>query len=159
MAFSWPLPLHLSTHLTGAPSGDTGVYVWNLWVFRHEVLQHQMPLQTGTVLSLAPRVDLTLHNYTLFMDALAFPLIGPLGLLRAFNVVYLAMMALTAWCTARLAYRAVRPQLGGVACGRGLRLLARADGPEHRALLARGGGAAAGDAADHGEGRGQGPRA
>ena len=105
VAFSWPLPLHLSTHLTGAPSGDTGVYVWNLWVFRHEVLQHHMPLHTGTVLSLAPRVDLTLHNYTLFMDALAFPLIGPLGLLRTFNVVYLAMMALTAWCTARLAHR------------------------------------------------------
>ena len=39
------------------------------------------------------------------MDALAFPLIGPLGLVRTFNVVYLAMMALTAWCTARLAYR------------------------------------------------------
>ena len=105
LALSWPLPLHLSTHLTGAPSGDTGVYVWNLWVFRHEVLLHHVPLQTGTVLSLAPRVDLTLHNYTLFMDALALPLIGPLGLIRTFNVVYLAMMALTAWCTARLAYR------------------------------------------------------
>jgi hypothetical protein len=104
LAFSWPLPLHLATHLTGAPSGDTGVYVWNLWVFRHEVLHNQMPLQTGTVLSLSPRVDLTLHNYTLFMDILAYPLIGPLGLLRAFNLVYLAMMALTAWCTARLAY-------------------------------------------------------
>ena len=103
VAFSWPLPLHLGTHLTGAPSGDTGVYVWNLWVFRHEILQQQLPLQTGAVLSLAPRVDLTLHNYTLFMDVLAFPLIGPLGLLRAFNVVYLAMMALTGWCTARLA--------------------------------------------------------
>lgn len=103
VAFSWPLPLHLGTHLTGAPSGDTGVYVWNLWVFRHEVLQHQLPLQTSAVLSLAPPVDLTLHNYTLFMDALAFPLIGPLGLLRAFNVVYLGMMALTGWCTARLA--------------------------------------------------------
>ena len=105
VAFSWPLPLHLGTHLTGAPSGDTGVYVWNLWVFRHEVLQQHLPLQTGAVLSLAPRVDLTLHNYTLFMDALAFPLIGPLGLIRTFNVVYLAMMALTAWCTARLAFR------------------------------------------------------
>lgn len=103
VAFSWPLPLHLSTHLTGAPSGDTGVYVWNLWVFRHEVLQQHLPLQTEAVLSLTPPVDLTLHNYTLFMDILAYPLIGPLGLVRAFNLVYLAMMALTGWCTARLA--------------------------------------------------------
>ena len=94
----------------GEPSGDTGVYVWNMWVFRHEVLQHQFPLQTNAVLSLSPRVDLTLHNYTLFMNLLAFPLIGPLGLVAAFNVVYVAMMALTAWCTARLAY---------ALCGRG----------------------------------------
>ena len=35
VALSWPLPLHLSTHLTGPPAGDTGVYVWNQWVFRH----------------------------------------------------------------------------------------------------------------------------
>lgn len=138
VAFSWPLPLHLTTHLTGAPSGDTGVYVWNLWVFRHEVLQNQMPLQTGTVLSLAPRVDLTLHNYTLFMDILAFPLIGPLGLVGAFNVVYLAMMALTAWCTARLAHvlcgRAWESWLAGAAFAFSPVLMARSTG--HFSLVA-----------------------
>ena len=36
VAFSWPLLPHLSTHLTGSPGGDTGVYVWNQWVFQHE---------------------------------------------------------------------------------------------------------------------------
>ncbi len=138
VAFSWPLPLHLTTHLTGAPSGDTGVYVWNLWVFRHEVLLNQMPLRTGTVLSLAPRVDLTLHNYTLFMDILAYPLIGPLGLLGAFNVVYLAMMALTAWCTARLAHvlcgRAWESWLAGAAFAFSPVLMARSTG--HFSLVA-----------------------
>ena len=138
LAFSWPLPLRLDTHLTGAPSGDTGVYVWNLWVFRHEVLQQQLPLHTGTVLSLAPRVDLTLHNYTLFMDALAFPLVGPLGLLRTFNVVYLAMMTLTAWCTARLAHTLCGRQweawLAGVAFAFSPVLVARSTG--HFSLVA-----------------------
>ncbi len=138
VAFSWPLPLHLTTHLTGSPSGDTGVYVWNLWVFRHEVLQSQMPLQTGAVLSLAPRVDLTLHNYTLFMDILAYPLIGPLGLLGAFNVVYLAMMALTGWCTARLAHllcgRSWESWLAGAAFAFSPVLMARSTG--HFSLVA-----------------------
>ena len=138
VAFSWPLPLHLGTHLTGAPSGDTGVYVWNLWVFRHEVLQQQLPLQTGTILSLAPPVDLTLHNYTLFMDVLALPLIGPLGLLRAFNVVYLAMMVLTAWCTARLAHalcgKAWESWLAGAAFAFSPVLVARSTG--HFSLVA-----------------------
>jgi len=27
LAFTWPLPRQLSTHLTGDPGGDTGVYV------------------------------------------------------------------------------------------------------------------------------------
>lgn len=29
VAFTWPLSLHLFTHLPGDPGGDTGVYVWN----------------------------------------------------------------------------------------------------------------------------------
>lgn len=106
-ALSWPLPRHLSTHLTGPPSGDTGVYVWNLWVFHHQlVVQHSTPLQTGTVMSLAPPVDLTLHNYTIFVNLLAVPLLQVLPLLTTFNLLYLGMMALTAWCTALLARRA-----------------------------------------------------
>ena len=40
IVFSWPLPLNLGTHLTGNPGGDTGVYVWNQWVFRHEIFEH-----------------------------------------------------------------------------------------------------------------------
>lgn len=106
-ALSWPLPRHLATHLTGPPSGDTGVYVWNLWVFHHQlVVQHTTPLQTGTVMSLAPPVDLTLHNYTIFVNLLALPLLRVLPLLTTFNVLYLGLMALTAWCTALLARRA-----------------------------------------------------
>ncbi len=105
-ALSWPLPLHLATHLTGSPAGDTGVYVWNMWVFHHELVVHETsPLRTGTVMALAPAVDLTLHNYTIFMNALALPLIERLGLVTTFNVVYLALMAFTAWCTAVLVHR------------------------------------------------------
>ena len=40
IVFSWPLPLNLGTHLTGNPGGDTGVYVWNQWVFRHEIFDY-----------------------------------------------------------------------------------------------------------------------
>ena len=37
---TWPLPLYMRTHLLGGTGGDTGVYVWNLWIFRHEILRH-----------------------------------------------------------------------------------------------------------------------
>ena len=56
---AWPLPLHLATHLTGATGGDTGVYVWNTWVFRHEWLAgHWVPTSTETLLPLKGPSDL-----------------------------------------------------------------------------------------------------
>ena len=69
LAFSWPLPLHLATHLTGDPGGDTGVYVWNQWVFQHEILeQGRFPYFTDKIFSLTGRANLSLHNYTAFQD-------------------------------------------------------------------------------------------
>ena len=106
-AFTWPLPLRLGTHLTGEPGGDTGVYVWNQWVFRHEALtQRANPLTTDQILSLSYRADLSQHNYTAFLDVLAMPLQPLFGVVATFNLVFLAMSVLTAWCTYRLARRA-----------------------------------------------------
>lgn len=98
LLFNWPLPLQLSDRLTGTIDGDTGVYVWNLWVFRHEALvHHRFPLFTSEILSLSPPANLSLHNYTLFADIVALPLIPWIGVIGAFNVVYLLFVTLTAW--------------------------------------------------------------
>ena len=92
---SWPLPLHLSTHLTGTPGGDTGVYVWNMWVFNHELaVLRSSPFDTETILSLGGPADLSLHNYTVFSNLLALPLLPWLGVVTTFNVVYLVNVAL-----------------------------------------------------------------
>jgi hypothetical protein len=108
VAFAWPLPLDLSGRLTGPVSGDTGVYVWNLWVFRHEIVEHgRLPLFTSEILSVTPSVDLSLHNYTVFQDLIAFPLIPLMGVTASFNLVHLAMMVLTAWTTFLLARRVI----------------------------------------------------
>ena len=109
LGFNWPLPLYLKDKLPGAITGDTGVYVWNLWLFRHEVVAHRrFPLFTQEVLSLSPPVDLSLHNYTLFPDVLAFPLIPAIGVTATFNVLYLALTVLTAWTMFLLARSVVR---------------------------------------------------
>lgn len=107
VAFSWPLLPNAATHLTGDPGGDTGVYVWNQWVFEDGLLvERRNPLTTERIFSLTPRpVDLTQHNYTLFLNLVALPLIGWLGPVASFNVVYLLMVVLTAWVTFVLARR------------------------------------------------------
>ena len=101
---TWPLVLHLGTHLTGPPGGDTGVYVWNQWVFRQELLfARHSPYFTDLILSSAGGANLSLHNYTTFQDLLALPLIGVLGVVTTFNVIYLLMTVFTAYATFLLA--------------------------------------------------------
>lgn len=108
VVFHWPLPLRLGTALTGPVTGDTGIYVWNLWVFRHEIVAHgRFPLFTSEILSPGPPVDLSLHNYTLFANVLAFPLIPLFGVVASFNIIYLALSALAAWTMYLLAREVV----------------------------------------------------
>jgi Predicted membrane protein (DUF2079) len=104
--FLWPLPNNITGSLTGSVSGDTGVYVWNIWVFRHEIVAHgHLPLFTSKILALTPPIDLSLHNYTIFQDVLAFPLLPLLGVVATFNLVQLAMLTLTGFATYLLARR------------------------------------------------------
>lgn len=105
LAFSWPLPLNLGTHLTGSIGSDAGVYVWNQWVFQHEVLEHGgHPYFTDTIFSSTGRpANLSLHNYTTFQNMIALPLVHALGVVPTFNVVYLLMIVLTGYATFLLA--------------------------------------------------------
>lgn len=106
LCLTWPLPLHLSTHLTGPPSGDTGVYVWNLWVFAHEVTQGRLPFYTSSILNGTPAlgpVNLSLHNYTTFANIVALPLMPWLGVVASFNVIYILNVALTGYAMFLLA--------------------------------------------------------
>jgi hypothetical protein len=103
VAFTWPLTANLGTHLTGSPAGDTGVYVWNQWVFQRELLEGGSPYFTDKIFSLSGRANLSLHNYTAFQDLVALPVIGWLGVVPTFNLVYLLMTVLTGYATFLLA--------------------------------------------------------
>ena len=133
LAFSWPLPIHLATHVTGDPGGDTGVYVWNQWVFHEEVVTGHNPLATEKILALTSRVDLTQHNYTAFLNVLALPLISPLGIIASFNVVFLAVCVLNAVMMYGLARRVTAANrweawLAGLAFGWSPAMIARTTG-------------------------------
>jgi hypothetical protein len=104
VAFAWPLPAHLSTHLTGPVDSDTAVYVWNQWVFQHELVENRsLPYFTGKIFSLTPKANLSLHNYTTFANLLALPLIPRFGVIATFNIVFLALTVLTAYAMFLLA--------------------------------------------------------
>src|SRR5687767_7802162 len=91
VVFAWPLPVQLTDALPGYPGGDTGVYVWNLWVFRHEIVEHgRFPFFTSEILALNAGAPLTLHNYTTLANVLAFPLLPMLGTVATYNVLLIA---------------------------------------------------------------------
>jgi hypothetical protein len=93
----------------GPPSSDLGVYVWNLWVFRHEILAHQsFPFFTLEILSLTPRLPLTLQNYTTLSDLIAFFFIPVAGLVATFNLLTIANVAASAYAMFLLALRRTR---------------------------------------------------
>ena len=136
---AWPLPLHLTTHLTGSPDGDAGVYVWNTWVFQHELAAgHWLPLSTQTVLPLNGPTDLSLHNYTIFADLLALPLQPIFGTIAAFNLIYLLNVALAGlgmfYLARRLTGRVAESWLAGLLFMCSPFLAARGDG--HYSLVA-----------------------
>jgi len=104
VVYTWPLVRHISSTLTGSPDGDAGVYVWNQWVFRHELLEHgRLPYFTDTLFGPNHIADLSLHNYTVFLDLLAMPFIGLFGVVTTFNLVYLCVTVITAYATYLLA--------------------------------------------------------
>ncbi len=139
IVFTWPLLPNLRTAFTGDPGGDTGVYVWNQWVFQHEALERHNPLTTEQILSLTERVDLSQHNYTAFLNLLALPAINWLGVVATFNLVFLIATVLTALATYALARHvtsATRAEawLAGLAFGWSPVLVARTTG--HFSLVA-----------------------
>lgn len=118
VAFTWPLALRLWTHLPGDPGGDTGVYVWNQWVFRQEALvARASPLSTDRIVALSRRVSLAPHNYTEFLNVLALPLLPHLGVVATFNVIYLLISVLTAYSTYLLAWRVSGSRTGAWLAG------------------------------------------
>ncbi len=138
IAFAWPLPLQISTALPGPVSGDTGVYIWNLWVFRHAVVAHgEMPFFTTEILSLSPAVPMTLQNYTTLANLVAFPLLPLIGLVATYNVLVIGSGVASAYamflCARRLSGDAAAGWVAGLAFGFSPYMSARA--MEHFSLV------------------------
>lgn len=140
LAFTWPLPRHLSTHVLGPVSGDTGVYIWNLWAFAHEVSAGRFPLFTSSVFSSTPPVDLSLHNYTIAFNVAAWPLLTWLPPVVVYNLLTIGALALNAWAGFVLVRRVTDDArvawLGGLVFGFSPYVIARTAGHLSLVLVA-----------------------
>ena len=95
----WPLPAQLRTHLLGDPHGDLGVYIWNIWIFRHELFLHaKLPFSTDHIFAYTGGADFSMHNYAPLAGLAGVPLIGTFGVVGAFNLLLIVFTALSGVC-------------------------------------------------------------
>lgn len=97
----WPLPAHLTTHVPGSLTWafDEYTFVWNLWWFRHALLDlGTHPLHSDFIFH-PLGIDLVLYTYNLCNALLALPLLDWLGPVLTSNLLLIGMSVLSGWGT------------------------------------------------------------
>jgi hypothetical protein len=116
IVWSWPLALHLSTHLPGTGIGDNALFLWNFWWMR-------MARASGagfwhTEYLLAPiGADLVLHTHTALPAWIGATLLRRYSLAAALNLTTLGSLALNGFCAYLLAWRIVRQHGAAILAG------------------------------------------
>jgi hypothetical protein len=99
VGLTWPLVLHLDTHVPGSDTWafDEYTFVWNMWWFRHALVDlGQNPLiSTHTFYPLG--IDLAFYTYNLFNALVSLPLQGFLSLPAISNLLFLGATALSGY--------------------------------------------------------------
>jgi hypothetical protein len=101
LVFTWPLALHVTTHVTSA-EGDSSVYVWSFWWLRQALASPDLHfLHTDRILH-PLGTDLVLNAGVWLLGLLTLPFQLTLGLPFAHNVAVLAAPVLSAFGMHRL---------------------------------------------------------
>ncbi len=99
LILTFPLITQITTHVPGSElwAFDEYTFVWNIWWFKHALLQlNQSPLASDFIFY-PVGVNLALYTYTLFNAALALPLVPWLPLPLVSNLVTLFAFVVSAY--------------------------------------------------------------
>lgn len=103
VVWTYPLVLHLSTHMPGA-LGDNEQFLWDFWWMRTALASgadfFQSPFLFAPV-----GADLTLHTHTALAAFIGATALAPLPVITALNLTTLASLALNGFLAYLLAYR------------------------------------------------------
>jgi len=105
LALSYPLPLHFTTRVPGSATWafDESTFLWNIWVFRHNLLDLGVSPLHSELIWYPLGIDLILHTYNFFNALLALPLTLAWGLVPASNFTLLLATVLSGYGTYLLA--------------------------------------------------------
>lgn len=101
LAFTWPLALHLSTHVIGPFYGDNLEYVWKIWWVRHAWFDLRVSPWIVPQAYWPYGYALTYGEITPLHTVLMLPINLLLGEVRTYNLVVLLSIWLAGWVTYR----------------------------------------------------------
>ena len=116
LALTWPLVLHLDTHIPG-PVGDNVTFVWNFWWARQALASDTARLFETTAAFYPFGTSLVLHTHTALPALIGATALSSLSPLAAQNVVILASVALNGFAAYLLAWMLTRSWPAAVIAG------------------------------------------
>jgi hypothetical protein len=114
--WTYPLVLHLSTHVPGTGAGDNLCFVWNMWWWRQALAQHVDPFRTAAIFH-PVGVDLAQHTHTALNGFLGATVLGGISPLAAQNVLLLVAVFLNGFVAYLLAHRLAGNRVAAMAAG------------------------------------------
>ncbi|MCS7221878.1 MAG: interleukin-like EMT inducer domain-containing protein [Anaerolineae bacterium] len=107
---SYPLPLRFTTHTPGTATWafDESTFLWNIWYFKHALLNLGTSPLHSELIWYPLGIDLILHTYNFFNALLAFPLQLAWGLVPASNSTLIFATALSGYGAYLLARQLLR---------------------------------------------------
>ena len=116
VVWTFPLILHLSTHLPGPDIGDNLLSLWNFWSMRTAMANGTNFFYSNY--QFAPvGIDLTLYTHTALPALAGATVLGGLPLVTALNVWILTALALNGFCAYLLALRLVHDRVAAGVAG------------------------------------------
>ncbi|MGB0386819.1 MAG: interleukin-like EMT inducer domain-containing protein [Ardenticatenaceae bacterium] len=112
----WPLPEKIMTHVPGSDTWafDEYTFVWNIWWFRHALLDLGVnPLHSDYIFH-PLGIDLVLYTYNILNALIALPLLDWLGPVLTSNLILIGMTVLSGWGTWLLVRWLLARRLGAV---------------------------------------------
>jgi hypothetical protein len=94
VAHTFPLVLHLDTHLPGQGLGDNVSFVWNLWWMREAIASSSYDFFTSPLIEAPLGASLVLHTHTALAAFLGATLLSAISAVAAQNVLLIASLAL-----------------------------------------------------------------
>ena len=114
--WSYPLALHLPTHIPGEGPGDNVAFLWSFWWMREAVGSGLDPFRTPLLFAPAG-TDLSLNTHLALPAFVGATVLGGLPLIVTFNLTLLATIFLNGFCSYWLAWRLTRDRVAALIAG------------------------------------------